>query len=165
MNSLEKFEYTIEKNIKKQQIIIFLDRIDYLIARYTFDELLKTLYKINDLVRKYKSLMIVRINSNFLNENHLSLFYEEFEIMPSEKISDIILSDDLIEIIKYINNKNNLNINVTFGEIGKEFNISKVTVKKRIEYLISKMLIYSKKIGKTKLLYLTEKGKKLTLRR
>jgi DNA-binding MarR family transcriptional regulator len=85
--------------------------------------------------------------------------------MPSERISDIILSDDLIEIIKYINNKNNLNINVTFGDIGKEFNISKVTVKKRIEYLISDELIYSKKIGKTKLLFLTEKGKKLILKR
>jgi PAS domain S-box-containing protein len=165
INNLEKFENIIENYIKKQPKIIFIDRIDYLISTYTFNELLKTLYRINDLVRKHKSIIILRINSNFLNENHASLFYEEFEMMPSEKISNIILSDDLIEIIKYINNRNNLNINVSFGDLGKEFNISKVTVKKRIEYLIREDLIYSRKIGKTKLLYLTEKGKKIIFKK
>ena len=62
-----------------------------------------------------------------------------------------------------INNENNLNLNVTYGNIGKMFNISKVTVKKRIEALIKMNLIYSRKIGKTKLLFLTEKGKNLIL--
>jgi PAS domain S-box-containing protein len=163
IDNLENLERIIEKNIKKQQIIILLDRIDFLISIFTFEEIVKSFYKINDLVKKYNSILIIRINSQFLNEKQLSILYEEFEKLQIEEITDIYLRDDLFEILQYVNNENNLNINVTYGNIGKMFNISKVTVKKRIDSLIKNDLLYSRKIGKTKLLFLTDLGKKLLL--
>lgn len=161
INNLKELEKNIENILESQHRIILIDRIDFFISTFSFNDVLKSIYRINDLIKKYNSILILRINSNLLKENEVLLIKEEFESIPYEKISDIILNDDLVEIIKYINNENSLNINVTYGSIGKMFNISKVTVKKRIETLIKKDLIISRKIGKVKLLFLTEKGKNL----
>jgi len=161
ISSLNQLEKIIENNIKKHKIIIILDRIDFFLSIFPFNEIIKTFYRINDLIKNHKSILILRINSKLLNESELSLFNEEYIKLKSDKIFDIIIRDDLIDIIKYIENENKMNINVTFGDIGKKFNISKVTVKSRIETLINKDLIYSKKIGKTKILYLTELGEKV----
>ena len=161
VNNLNDLIKIIEKNVYKNERIILFDRIDYLITTYTFEEVLKFLYIINDIIKKYKSILIIRINSDFLNEKQLSTLNEEFEKIPSKSISDVIIDDELLDIIKYIHNENTMNINVTYGNIGKMFNISKVTVKKRIETLIGKQLVYSRKIGKTKLLYLTDEGRNI----
>ena len=53
------------------------------------------------------------------------------------------------------------NIYVNYGKISREFSLSKVTTKKRIVTLIDKGLIISKKLGKTKILFLTKKGYKI----
>ena len=50
---------------------------------------------------------------------------------------------------------------VTFGGISKEFSISKITTKKRIESLLDLGLILVKKLGKNKVLNITEKGMKI----
>ena len=161
IDNLNNLEKTIENNIKKHKTIILLDRIDFFISTFPFKEIIKTLYRINDLIKNYDSILILRINSKLLNESELSLFNEEYIRLKTEKIKDVIIRDDLIDIIQYINNENKMNLNVNYGDIGNKFDISKVTVKKRIETLIKKDLIYSKKIGNTKILYLTDHGKKL----
>jgi hypothetical protein len=161
INNLNQLEKIIENNLKKNKMIILLDRIDFFLSTFPFNEIIKTFYRINDLIKKHNSILILRINSKLLKESELSLFNEEYIRLKSEKISDIIIRDDLIDIIKFIDNENKMNINVTYGDIGKKFNISKVTVKNRIETLIKKDLIYSKKIGKSKILYLTKHGKKV----
>lgn len=151
----------IEKNILGDRKIILLDRIDYIITKFSFDVVIKFLYKLNDLIKKHESILMIRINSNFFNDKQLSIIEEEFEKIPFYDISNIIINDELFDIIEFIYQENQKNINVSYGDIGKYFNISKVTVKKRIEVLIDEQLAISRKIGKTKIIYLTNKANKL----
>ena len=163
LSNLEDLLNSIEKFINKEERVILIDRFDYLITKFNFDSVLSFIYKFNDIIKKYHSLLLMRVNYKFLNNYQISILEEEFEKLPSQSISEIIINDDLLGIIKYVYNENNKNINVSYGNIGKIFNISKVTVKKRIEELIKKELIYSRKIGKNKLLFLTEKGKNVLI--
>ena len=85
-------------------------------------------------------------------------YWQKFQ---NGKIIDIQISQELYEILTYIQNEGKNNIAITYGTIGKTFSISKVTVKKRLESLKDNGLIYSRKQGKTKILNITEKGKNL----
>ena len=122
---------------------------------------MKNLYKINDLIQKQDSILILRVNPSIINQNQIATLNEEFKKLPSQKIIDIQISQELYEILTYIQNEGKNNIAVTYGTIGKTFSISKVTVKKRLESLKDNGLIYSRKQGKTKILNITEKGKNL----
>jgi len=162
-SNLDNLLSSIEKFIVKEEIIILLDRIDYLITKFDFESVLTMIYKLNDMIKNYNSILLIRVNYKFLNKYQISLLEEEFEKVPSQIVSEIIINDDLLDIIKYVNNQNNKNINVSYGNIGKMFNISKVTVKKRIDDLIKDELVYSRKIGKNKLIFLTDKGKSVLI--
>ena len=122
---------------------------------------MKILYKINDLIQKQDSILLLRVNPSIINQNQIAILNEDFKKLPSQKITDIQISQELHEILTYIQNESRNNITVTYGNIGKTFSISKVTAKKRLESLKDIELIYSRKHGKTKILNITEKGKNL----
>jgi len=101
------------------------------------------------------------VNPSIINQNQIAILSEDFKKLPSQKIADIQLSQELYEILNHIQNESINNIKVTYGSIGKIFSISKATTKKRLESLKDIGLIYSKNQGKTKTLHITEKGKNL----
>jgi len=84
---------------------------------------------------------------------------EEFQQLPERQINDIQLEETLFEILEYIQIENSRNSLVSYSRISKQFSISKVTSQRRIESLIEKGLIFLKKQGRTKILYVTDKGK------
>ena len=84
---------------------------------------------------------------------------EEFQQLPERQIDDIQLEETLFEILEYIQIENSRNSLVSYSRISKQFSISKVTSQRRIESLIEKGLIFLKKQGRTKILYVTDKGK------
>ncbi|MEE8565061.1 MAG: hypothetical protein V3S79_01605, partial [Candidatus Thermoplasmatota archaeon] len=122
---------------------------------------MKTFYKINDLIQKQNSILILRVNPSIINQNQIAILNEDFDKIPSQQITDIQISQELHEILTYIQNESRNNITVTYGNIGKTFSISKVTAKRRLESLKDSGLIYSRKRGKSKILNITEKGKNL----
>jgi archaellum biogenesis ATPase FlaH len=160
--NIEELYQKIKDFIKnKKNTVLLIDRLDYLIAKYSFESIMKNLYKINDLIQKQDSILLLRVNPSIINQNQIAILNEEFKKLPSQKITDIQISQELYEILTYIQNEGKNNIAVTYGNIGKTFSISKVTVKKRLESLKDSGLIYSRKQGKTKILNITEKGKNL----
>ncbi|MHA2431306.1 MAG: PAS domain S-box protein [Promethearchaeota archaeon] len=160
--SIEELYQKIKDFIKnKNNAVILIDRVGYLIINYSFESVMKTLYRINDLIQKHNSILLLRVNPSILNQNQIAILNEDFKKIPSQKISDIQISQELYEILTYIQNESKNNITVRYGNIGKTFSISKVTAKKRLESLIEDGLIYSRKQGKSKILNITEKGKNL----
>lgn len=161
-NNIEELYQKIKTFItNKKNTVILFDRFDYLIINNSFEPLMKTLYKINDLIQKRDSILLIRVNPSIINQNQIAILKEEFKIVPSQKITDLQINQELHDILIYIQSESKNNITVTYGIIGKAFSISKVTVKKRLESLIDNGLIYSRKKGKTKILNITEKGKNL----
>jgi PAS domain S-box-containing protein len=146
---------------ENKKSLIFIDRLDYLISLNSFEKVIQTLYEINDIIREKKSIIIIRLNYELLDKNNKISIEQEFEKIPTHLIDQISIKKNSFEILNYINEQNKKYSQVNYQKIGSYFNISKVTVKKRIEALIKDELILHKKQGRSKTLYVTEKGKKI----
>lgn len=146
---------------KEKHSIILMDRIDYLIVNFSFEKVIKTLYEIDDIIEKEQCLMLLHINPSLVEKTQMVMLYEEFQKLPTQKIEDIQLEEAQFDILNYINAENNRNTLVTYTDIGKTYSISKVTAQKRIESLKNMGMVFSKKQGRSKILYITDKGKNL----
>lgn len=156
---IDKFTKTITRPI------ILLDRIDYLLTNFSFDACIKSLYKITNIVAKNKGILFLRLNPSVINNSQLALLKEEFKQLPSQKIHDIQLEDNLYDVLTFVNEQNKNNTVVTYKKVSRNFSISKVTTAKRLNIIKDKGLIIIKKHGKTKTIHITEKGRTLLNRR
>lgn len=150
---------------QNKQPIICLDRIDYLIARFDFNEVLNFLYHLNDIIRTHNALLLVRFNRSLLTLEQLGYLSEEFSTLPSQQITDVYLEDFLYNLLDFIFKENSKNVFVSQKHICSHFSISKATAQKRIEHLQTQGLIISQKHGRSKFLYVSDKGKELLRQR
>ena len=150
-----------EYNDKQENAIIVLDAIHYLITKFSFEEFIAALYKINDIIASKKSMFFMRVDPQTISENQLGIIKNELMMLPNQKIEGLIINDDVYQILKFINEQNMINSNVSHKKITREFNISYPTASKRLETLENDKLIFVKKEGKHKNIYITEKGKNL----
>jgi len=132
-----------------------------LISINSFENVIQALYKINDLIINTKSVLLIRLNSSLLNYNQRIRIEQEYNKIPTQIIKDIQIDEKVYKILNFINEKNKNNIIATFQQIGKEFNISKLTVKKRVEIMKNNDFIYYINKGSSKGIYITDKGKSL----
>ncbi|MDG6219280.1 MAG: hypothetical protein QCI00_07550, partial [Candidatus Thermoplasmatota archaeon] len=91
--------------------------------------------------------------------HQIALIKEELTDVAREKISEIFLDRDLLDILGYILKENERNSIVSYQDIGKTFSISKVTTQKRIKMLEQEDLITVRKRGKMKILFVTDKAR------
>jgi PAS domain S-box-containing protein len=167
--NISNFEKLLEKikqfSKKYEKTVILLDGIHYLISRFSFQEFIKALYDINDIIAKNKAILLVRIDPSTIESNQLALIENELMILPSQKTEDLIIEDDLFNILKYIFEQNQENAIVSVKKVMSKFNITYVTAATRLGSLESKGLLITKKQGKLRAIFITEKGKKLLHKR
>ena len=164
----EKFQHIQDLEDLKNQVIefvknnkdsaVFIDRIDYLLNINEFEKLSTVLYQINDYIKKYESMLFIRLNQKQLDERQYLTFEEEFYVLSPSKIKNIHLEESHFNILKFIYREHEWNKTVNQNKIVKEFKISKLTAKRRINELLDKQLLYSKRKGRSKQLYLTKRG-------
>ena len=150
---------------KEKQSIVLLDRIDYLLINSSFESMIKNIYRLNDMIEKHNCLLLIHINPSLLDKTQMAILKEELHRLPEQKIDDLQLEETMFEILDYIQIESRRNILVSYSKIRNEFSISKVTAQKRIESLLEKGLIFSKKQGRIKTLHITDKGKNLLIHR
>lgn len=162
------------ENLKKQIVefiknnhdsVVFIDRIDYLLNMYEFQKVSSILYQINDYIKKYGSMLFIRLNPKQLNEKQYSTFKEEFYVLSPSRIQNIHLEENHFDILKFIYREHEWNKTVNQNKIVKEFKISKLTAKRRINELLNKQLLYLKRKGRSKQLFLTKNGMMLLQKR
>jgi uncharacterized membrane protein len=140
----------------KEKRFVLIDRVDYLINLHGFNDFLKMIYSINDLIAINDSILMVSINPSTLTDTQLALLEQELEIISEGIIeNNPILNDDLHEILAFIDN----NEKVTFKAVSKEFAITKTTTRKRINNLLDKSLVTISKNGRNKIVRITEEGR------
>ena len=100
-----------------------------------------------------------------MDKTQIAILEEELQRLPDQQIDDVQLEEALFEILDYIQIESRRNTLISYSRIGKRFSISRVTTQKRIESLLEKGLIFSKKQGRKKTLYITDKGKNLLFQR
>jgi len=145
--------------------IILLDRIDYLLTLLSFNNLIKTIYKITSTIYNYKCILLIRLNPQVFNDEQINIIREEIPIIPSQKTENIHIDEHLYKILDFINQQTNLNILVSYSMVQNKFHMSKVTTAKRLKNLELQGLIYINIHGRLKRISLSNNGKKILQKR
>jgi PAS domain S-box-containing protein len=166
ISSLNELEKKItDFTLKNKKSVVLLERLDYLIANFSFEEFMKTLYKINSIILKNNSILLIYLNPNLLDIKQTSFIGSEIQIFPGQRIDDVQIEDKLYDILHFIYKQNRLNSIVTFKKINKEFFIDKSTTAKRVKNLENERLISIEKQGRTKTVHIAQKGEELIHKR
>ncbi len=157
LSNLRKIESYIGGLPRKS--VILLDRIDYLITKYSFKETLIFLQNMIDLAYLNDLIVLIPIDTQLLSEKELKFL--EKDTKEIEFRYGKTLSEDLLEILRYIYSKNKTGIKPSFSDIGIEFNITRPTIKKRIDKLIETNYLNISINGRNKVIEITQKGRDL----
>ncbi len=150
---------------KNKDSVILLDGIHYLLTRFSFEKFIETLYRINDIIAKNKALLLVRCDPALVEKSQLAVIENELHLLPSQKIEGLIIEDDVYDALRYIFEQNQNNALVSFKKIMTRFKIAYSTAAKRLDTLEEKGLIFTKRQGKLRTVFISEKGKTLLRKR
>jgi len=150
---------------ENKESVILLDGLHYLLTRFSFNKFIETLYRITDLITKNKSILLLRVDPSLVEKNEMAIIENEVHVMPSQKIEGLIIEDDVYDALKYIFEQNQNNSLVSFKKIMARFKIAYSTAAKRLEILEEKGLIFTKRQGKLRTVFISEKGKTLLHKR
>ncbi len=151
LDEIESFVSGLER--KK---VVLLDRLDYLISKNDFKKILSFVQRLRDIAYFNELFMIISTDPTNLSEDQLKLLEKETMEIASQHQGDV--SRDLLAILKYVYNQNNIGVKPTYTDIRKAFSISKPTLQKKLDSLISKGYITTNTKGRCKFVELTEKG-------
>jgi len=154
-----------EISLRNKKTIIVVDGAHYFITKFSFEKFIDALYQINDIVLKSQLTVVLRIDPSIVDKSQMAIFENEFQLLPSQKLEGLILDDVIYDMLKYVYEENQSNSMVSFKKIITKSNIAYSTAAKRLDILEEKGLIFIKKQGKFRTVYVTEKGKALLHRR
>jgi PAS domain S-box-containing protein len=166
ISTLENLKKTIDdfsKNNKNS--VILLDGVHYLFTRCSFDSFLEALYQLNETMVKNKSIMFLRIDPSTLEERQMAIIENELQMLPSQKVEGLVIQDEVYQILNFIFEQNQSNALVPMKKIMSRFKISFSTAADRVETLERKGLAFTKRQGKLRPVFVTEKGKTLLHKR
>jgi len=152
---LMKILKVIEKAPKKE--VLFLDRLDYLISRNSFEEVLHFIQNLKDIMMIKESIAFITLDPATLEKKELAFLMNECNEMEPYYKSNI--SEDLYMILKSVQRKNIVHVDATLNGIEEELNISRPTARKRVNQLIAFGYLIEKKNGREKIYTLSDKGK------
>lgn len=151
----------IEKYIGElnRKTVILLDRIDYLILKYGFDKTLNFINSLKDLAYFNGLIILLTLDYQLLTDRELK--YIEKDTKKIELRHGEALSDDLLEILKYVYSMNKKGLKPSFSDVGNKLSITRPTIKKRIDSLMISDYVNISTNGPCKVVELTQKGKDL----
>ncbi|UCH90242.1 MAG: PAS domain S-box protein [Thermoplasmata archaeon] len=157
-NTLSPMLQRIEKKVESVPYkIIYIDRLDYLISKHGFNNVLQFVQRIREGAIISNRVIILSIDPSTLDERELTLLGKEaVDVELSYKPK---LPEHLLDVLKMVYNQNIIGTKPSYTEIGTELHISKPTVRKRIRLLVSAGYINEKLRGRNKVLEMTDRGK------
>ncbi|MCU0851579.1 MAG: DUF835 domain-containing protein [Candidatus Thermoplasmatota archaeon] len=144
---------------KKKNAVILLERLDYLINKFSFEKVMDVLYEINDHIAKNKCLLLLRIDPATIEKTQMAVIENELQLLPSQKIEGLTIEDEVYDILRFIYEQNQNNAIVPIKKILGRFKLAYSTVAKRLQVLEMKGLIFTKKQGKSRTVTISDKGK------
>jgi PAS domain S-box-containing protein len=142
-----------EATLRDKNILIYLDRIDFLVTQCGFTKFMNFVYEINDFVKAKDSILIVNINPQVLDQKEMELLKAEFLTYEKDKQFEPVDSES-DEILKLLD-ENILHNRVTsISDISKMLHISRITARKKIIELVKLGYVEIRKKGRAKLVRL-----------
>ena len=166
LSEIEDIIKTIKTYIEKnKKSMIFFDGLHYLLTRFDFQKLINMVYQINDFIAKNNAIMFLRVDPLIVEKKQMAIFENELSTLPSQKVEDLIIEDDVYQILKYIKQQNDVNAVVSYKKIMSKFDVVYATAARKIDSLRENKLIFTKKQGKLRTIYVTDKGNALLNKR
>ena len=163
---LKKLVSTIKDFCKESEsAVILIDSIHYLTTKYSFNEFMNAIFQINEFIINTKSMLFIHFDEDIFQQQQKAILENELHALPSQKIKGITLEDSVYDILMFIYQQNKNNSLVPFKKVMSKFKISYSTAAKRLEDLEKKDLVFTKRQGKLRTIYISDKGKTLLHKR
>ncbi len=160
VSTLEEMLAVIKEFIRhRKNCVILLSRVDYLISRFSFDEFLRFIYKATEAISETNAILFVQADPVFFSERERALLSHELHVLPSQVEAPVEIDDSLVAILRYVYEQNQSNVVVSFKKIRMKFVIAYSTTTIKLRMLESLGLVFVKKYGRSKAVYITEKGR------
>jgi PAS domain S-box-containing protein len=148
----------IESNVVSMppKSVILIDRLDYLILTYGFKETLLFVYRLRELAILFGFIILLSIDDKTITEKQVRLLEKETKEVETRVIAK--LSEDLLEILRFVYTNNNIGVQPSYTQIAYDLEISRPTARKRIKQLTTAGYLRENQKGRQKVLELTLKG-------
>ncbi|MCW4041353.1 MAG: PAS domain S-box protein [Candidatus Bathyarchaeota archaeon] len=138
--------------------VFLIDCLDYLSIKNGFDEVLRFVYWLKDIVIMNGNIGILVGDPAIFSKNELHAF--EKEMLPIT-VRNPQIPADLLEIVHFIHRQNGFGIQPKYADIQRFLGISKPTTSKRIQQLIENGYVREFARGSRKCLQLSYSGVRL----
>lgn len=136
---------------KHQSSTILVDRVDYLVTKHGFEAVMKFFVTFNDIVNERDVIALVPVDPACMDARSMTLLEKELKDLPSPTIKEEV-PEELMKILSFIKNSKSMKRPVSFKDVGREFNITAPTTKRKISELEERRLVRIVKQGRNKLL-------------
>lgn len=138
---------------------VLIDRLDYLLLKNGFDDILSLVQNLREEAYLEGLTVIISLDPAVVDERQRRLL--EKETMPIERRDGVGMTEDLMEILRFLYRQNRAMVKPSYAEVGREFGISKPTTRKRIQRLVASGHVIELVKGRRKVLDLSERGRHL----
>lgn len=141
--------------------VILVDRLEYLFLKEGTENAIRFVFKLRETTYLKNLIVILSIDSTTLTERELRILEKEtYQIKPRFMAK---IAEEFLEVLRLIYQQNNLLYKPSYSDIGEELQISRPTVRKRIKQLLATGYLIEHKKGKSKILEISGKGRRLFL--
>ncbi len=141
--------------------VILIDRLEYLFLKNGFENAMQFVYKLREIAYLKNLVVILSIDSATISERELHILEKETRQIEPRFMAKI--AEEFLEILRFVYQRNNLGLKPSYSGIGKELQISRPTVRKRVKQLIATGYLLEHKKGKSKIVEISGKGRMLFL--
>ncbi len=156
-NTSSKVLEYLETIVGKSAVLI--DRLEYLLVTEGFEKTILFIYKLRDIAYLRNLVVILSVDDSTFKERELEILEKETKQVEPRFITNV--AEELRDILYTIYQQNALGIKPSYSDIGQFLQISRPTVRKRINRLVTTGYIIENKIGKRKILEISIKGREL----
>ena len=145
----------------RRNMAVLLDRLDYFISEKGYEQTLQLVHRLRELAYLHGHIIIISLDPATLATTELRAF--EKEALEIRARSARGLPEDLLEILRLVYRLNGTGIKPTMREICSELGLSRPTARKRLRNLVRAGHILLGESGRTKVVELSEKGRRVFL--
>jgi PAS domain S-box-containing protein len=146
----------IEQLLDSNPVILF-DGLEYLVTQNGFDRVLELIQDLNELLYvKRQGVLLFSIDPKAFRPAQFRLLARELKKLKKKERN---IDKKLLEVMEYLYDMESEGLRPCYADVQKAIRVSKVTASRRIGSLKIRGFIWVKKIGRTKYIELTQKGR------
>ncbi|MHA2290297.1 MAG: PAS domain S-box protein, partial [Promethearchaeota archaeon] len=159
-NNIEMLLNVLE-DIPQKSVFLF-DRLEYLFLKEGYNKVTKFIFRLSEVAYFNNLVVLLSLDPSTLREREIAIL--EKETYPLEPRFIAKISEEFLQILKYIFQQNGIGVKPSYSDVGEKLDISRPTARKRIKNLVSRGYLVEHQTGKSKFLELSGKGELLFLR-